>query len=69
MLAEVDPKLHNICVEAQDYLGCVKGTIKSIGAASSGVADARARKLVAVPLVYHQAYSAPLPSSYRFPMG
>ena len=24
---------------------------------------------LAVPLVYHQAYSAPLPSSHRFPMG
>ena len=30
---------------------------------------AEARKLVAIPLVYHQAYSAPLPSSHRFPMG
>ena len=28
-----------------------------------------ARKVVAIPLVYHRAYSAPLPSSHRFPMG
>ncbi len=27
------------------------------------------RKVVAIPLVYHRAYSAPLPSSHRFPMG
>ena len=27
--AEVDPKIHNMCLQAQDYLGCVKAqTIK-----------------------------------------
>ena len=23
-VAEVDPKIHKLCIEAKDYLGCVK---------------------------------------------
>ena len=28
-LAEVDPKIHSLCLEAKDYLGCVKAMEKS----------------------------------------
>ena len=45
--AEVDPKIHKLCIEAKDYSGCVKaqGAIKGSDTASSGVAEARSKEM------------------------
>lgn len=45
--AEIDPKIHKLCIEAKDYSGCIKaqGVIKGSDTASSGVAEARSKEM------------------------
>jgi len=45
--AEVDPKIHKLCIEAKDYAGCVKaqGGIRGSNSASSGVAEAKTKEI------------------------
>ena len=45
--AEVDPKIHKLCIEAKDYSGCVKsqGVIMGSDTASSGTAQLRTKKM------------------------
>ena len=46
-LAEVDPKIHKLCIEAKDYAGCVKsqGAINGSDTASSGSAQLRTNEM------------------------
>ena len=45
--AEVDSKIHKLCIEAKDYAGCVKaqGAMKGSDAASSGISQLRSKEM------------------------
>ena len=45
--AEIDPKIHKLCIEAKDYAGCVKahGEIRGSNEASSVAAEAKTKEI------------------------